>query len=84
MVICVVKALSKDNGADDVACDALEEERWVQGDSWKMRRQDRKHGAKDLGNICHQSHLCEAAPFTTQRIETLATPVAHKIHKPLH
>lgn len=31
LVICVVKTLSKDNGADDVGCDALKEEGGVQG-----------------------------------------------------
>lgn len=47
LAVCVVKALSKHNGADDVGCDALEEEGGIQRGSWRMRRQDRRHGIKN-------------------------------------
>jgi hypothetical protein len=42
LVVFVVKALSKDNGADDICYDALEVEGGVQRGSWRMRRQDRR------------------------------------------
>ena len=48
-----------------------------------MRRQDRRNGVKDMGNIWHQPHLGEAAPFTTQRIETPATMFAYIMVQPL-
>ena len=33
LVVCVVKVLSKDNGADNVGCDALEQKGGIQGGS---------------------------------------------------
>lgn len=42
LVVFVVKALSKDNGAYDVCCDGLEDGGGVQEGSWRMRRQDRR------------------------------------------
>ena len=44
--IFVVKALSKDNGADDVGCDGLEDEGGVQGGSWR-RIQDKRQGIQN-------------------------------------
>ena len=58
LVVFVVKALSKDNGADDICYDALEVEGGVQRGSWRMRKQDRRHEDKELGNISHHLYLC--------------------------
>jgi len=53
LVVFVVKALSKDNGADGVCCDGLEEEGGVQGGSWRTRRQENIHLTFLLLSLIH-------------------------------
>ena len=62
--VFVVKALSKDNGADDVGCDALEEEGRVQGGSWRVRMQDKRQEIQNYGNIRLRPYLCKVVPST--------------------
>ena len=65
--VFVVKALSKDNGADDVGCDALEEVSGIQGGSWRVRIQDRRQGYRTREIFGFSSISVKLSlPLTTQ------------------
>ena len=81
LAVFVVKALSKDNGADDVGCDALEEVGRIQGSSWRVRMQKRRQGYRTREIFGFSSISVKLSlPLTTQRTVTVVTTFAHMMH----